>query len=92
MAKHLLITGRVQGVYYRASFAEQAHALQLSGWVCNRSDGAVEAMVRGDAGALENIIGWARRGPPAAQVQDVVVTDISDDTVPPGRFAVVAGA
>jgi acylphosphatase len=90
MAKHLLITGRVQGVYYRASFEERAKALNLSGWVRNRVDGSVEAMVRGDADAIEKIIAWARRGPPAAQVHEVAVVEVNNDTVPPGSFAVVA--
>jgi acylphosphatase len=80
MAKHLIIVGVVQGVGYRASFEAQARALELSGWVRNRSDGSVEAMVRGDAAALQKIIDWARLGPAGAQVRKVSVVD-SDDAL-----------
>jgi acylphosphatase len=80
MAKHLIIVGVVQGVGYRASFEAQARALELSGWVRNRSDGSVEAMVRGDATALQKIIDWARLGPAGAQVRKVLVVD-SDDAL-----------
>lgn len=88
MAKHLVITGRVQGVGYRASFEAQARALQLYGWVRNRRDGSVEALVRGDAAALEKIISWSKRGPGAAVVSDVKVTEKDDATAPDNRFDV----
>jgi acylphosphatase len=78
MAKHLIITGIVQGVGYRASFMYQARTLQLSGWVRNRLDGSVEAIVSGDAQAVQSIIDWAWRGPSNAQVSDVVVVDVDD--------------
>lgn len=89
MAKHLRITGVVQGVGYRASFERQARALRLSGWVRNRSDGSVEAVVHGDAEAVEKILAWSRRGPPAARVSDVAVTEIGDASVEPARFDVL---
>ena len=76
--KHLRITGFVQGVGYRASFEREACALGLSGWVRNRLDGSVEAVVFGKAKALWKIIAWSRRGPAAARVQDVAVTDVDD--------------
>lgn len=72
MALHLQITGRVQGVGYRAAFERQARQLGLSGWVRNRHDGSVEAVVDGDAGALAQIQAWARRGPAGASVQQVL--------------------
>lgn len=78
MAKHLTITGIVQGVGYRASFAARANALQLSGWVRNRRDGSVEALVAGESDALDEIIAWARRGPPSARVDHVAVSDAED--------------
>lgn len=90
MAKHLIITGLVQGVGYRASFEAQARALKLAGWVRNRIDGSVEATVRGDATALESIVTWSRRGPAAARVRDVCVTEVDDASVPDGRFDVLA--
>lgn len=89
MAKHLLIVGLVQGVGYRASFEAQARALKLAGWVRNRADGAVEAVVRGDPDAMARIIAWARRGPTAAQVRDVAVTDMDDALIPDGYFEVL---
>ena len=90
MARHLLITGLVQGVGYRASFEAQARALKLKGWVRNRIDGSVEAMVKGDAQTLDAIVAWARRGPSLARVDDVKVAEVGDDAVPGDRFDVVA--
>jgi acylphosphatase len=71
--RHLIITGRVQGVAYRASMARQADALGINGWVRNRSDGSVEAMVAGTPEQVAAMMNWARRGPPAAQVEHVAV-------------------
>lgn len=71
--RHLVITGRVQGVWYRASMAQEAQRLGVTGWVRNRSDGSVEAMVAGNAEQVAAIMNWARRGPPAAQVEHVAV-------------------
>ncbi|NEX61316.1 acylphosphatase [Noviherbaspirillum galbum] len=90
MARHLVITGKVQGVGYRASFESEARRLGLWGWVRNRTDGSVEAMVDGEARALEAILAWARRGPASARVDDVVVEEVGDAGITPGRFDVVA--
>jgi len=82
MGKRLLITGLVQGVGYRYAFSDQAQALGLAGWVRNRRDGSVEALVQGDAAALQAIIAWAHRGPPAARVDRVAVTDDATSASP----------
>lgn len=81
MAKHLRITGLVQGVSYRASFQKQAQALGLAGWVCNRLDGSVEATVKGTPDAVQLIINWAGHGPTDARVEKVTVTDVEDALV-----------
>lgn len=86
MAKHLIITGVVQGVGYRASFMHEARLQKLSGWVRNRLDGSVEAIVSGDAPALQAIIDWAWRGPSSAQVHNVAVFDVDDALVTHGKF------
>lgn len=69
----LQILGKVQGVYYRASMVDAARRLQVTGWVRNRSDGSVEAMACGTQAQLERLTEWARRGPPAAMVAEVVI-------------------
>ncbi len=66
--RHLRISGRVQGVGYRDALRRQALACGLAGWVRNRRDGSVEAVLQGDARGVEDVIAWARRGPPAARV------------------------
>ncbi len=69
--RHLRISGRVQGVGYRDALRRQALASGLAGWVRNRRDGSVEAVLQGDARSVEDVIAWARRGPPAARVDRV---------------------
>ena len=73
MVKHLLIHGIVQGVGFRYHFSEQAQFLGITGWVRNRRGGSVEAMIAGTPEAVEALLAWARRGPPAAQVDRVEV-------------------
>jgi acylphosphatase len=69
---YLHISGRVQGVWYRESLRMEAERLEVTGWVRNRRDGAVEAMVQGEDAALAALIAWAKVGPPAARVDAVV--------------------
>jgi acylphosphatase len=73
MVRHLVIHGRVQGVGFRESMRWEAERLGVTGWVRNRSDGAVEAMVQGSPEAVQAMVAWARRGPPAAAVERVDV-------------------
>lgn len=67
----LRITGRVQGVGYREALRSEAARLGLTGWVRNRADGSVEALAQGSSEALAQLLAWARRGPPAARVEEV---------------------
>ena len=67
----LVIHGRVQGVGYRESMREAAQHLGIAGWVRNRLDGTVEAVVSGTPEAIEAIVEWSRRGPGTARVDRV---------------------
>jgi acylphosphatase len=75
----LRITGRVQGVGYRAWALQMASRPGLRGWVRNRSDGSVEALVIGEDDAVARLIEACREGPFGARVSDVVVSDADDD-------------
>lgn len=70
---HVVIRGKVQGVYYRYATREQAEMLGVKGWVKNRRDGTVEAVFEGDEEAVRRIIAWCHQGPPAARVTGVQV-------------------
>ncbi len=71
---HLLISGRVQGVFYRAFTEETARSLGLSGWVCNTSGGDVEAVFEGEKRDIERAIEKCHQGPPTSRVSRVDVT------------------
>ena len=81
IAFRLVITGRVQGVFYRESMRMQAEKLGVTGWVQNRADGAVEAHVQGTPEAVDALVAWAHVGPPAARVNDVHISEVN-----PGGF------
>jgi len=68
LARKLQIQGQVQGVGFRESMKREALRCGVTGWVRNREDGSVEAFVQGDAAAIEDILQWARLGPPASRV------------------------
>ena len=75
VTRHLIISGLVQGVWYRESLREAADAQGVTGWVRNRLDGSVEAMVQGEADRVDALIDWCRRGPPQARVAGVEIED-----------------
>ena len=78
MRRRLVITGKVQGVWYRDWFVGEAKALALTGWVRNRRDGSVEALVDGSDSAVAAMIAKAREGSPASRVEDVTASDSHD--------------
>ena len=80
--KRLIISGRVQGIGYRVWMVEKARALGVSGWVRNRIDGSVEALVAGDTPTVEELLRLCRRGPRMAEV--VSIEDELAD--PPEQF------
>jgi acylphosphatase len=67
----LVIRGRVQGVYFRASTQREARRLGLSGWVKNRPDGGLEVLAEGEEASIRELYGWAQKGPSAARVDRV---------------------
>jgi len=73
--RHLLIRGLVQGVGFRHGLRRAALAAGATGWVRNRRDGRVEAVVRGSPAQLAAVLDWARRGPPGARVDELVDAD-----------------
>jgi acylphosphatase len=68
---HLMVRGRVQGVYFRASAQREARRLGLTGWVKNKSDGAVEILAEGEESSIRELYSWAQKGPSAARVDRV---------------------
>lgn len=79
ITKNLLIKGRVQGVGFRYSLQFIANRLGLAGWVRNRRDGSVEALIQGEETSVQQVIQWAQQGPSNAHVEDVDVSDGSGD-------------
>jgi acylphosphatase len=71
MGVHLIVSGRVQGVWFRAGTREQALLLRLSGWAKNCSNGTVEIHAEGEREILDKLITWCRKGPPLAQVSNL---------------------
>jgi acylphosphatase len=76
---HLRITGRVQGVGFRDALRTEAITRRLVGWVRNRRDGSVEAVVQGEPAQIDSLIGWARIGPPTARVHEVLARPASGE-------------
>lgn len=88
IAKRCLIEGQVQGVGYRQSMQYMAKKLGLTGWVRNRRDGSVEAIVCGDETAVSQILSWAERGPRLSQVTQVLVSEAACPET--GEFVILA--
>lgn len=82
--KHVLISGRVQGVWYRGWTVQQAQALNLVGWVRNLSDGRVEAVFHGPVERVRAMIEACRQGPPAARVDRIDIDQWAE--APPVGF------
>lgn len=73
-ARHVVIHGRVQGVWFRGWMRQEAAALGLRGWVRNRRDGTVEALLQGEPVVLDKMLDRCRQGPPAAKVLDISIS------------------
>jgi acylphosphatase len=73
--RRVVVTGRVQGVWFRESCRQEAVSRSVAGWVRNRFDGAVEASFEGESGAVLAMVAWCRTGPPLAEVDAVEVVD-----------------
>jgi acylphosphatase len=86
IAKRCLVSGKVQGVFYRASTAERARALGLTGYAKNLADGRVEVLACGEQAAVQELMDWLWQGPAAAKVQAVDVAD-ADATQAPRDFS-----
>jgi acylphosphatase len=84
--RRLRVFGLVQGVGYRASLVAEAERLGIKGWVRNRLDGSVEALVQGEATQLDKLTAWAHKGPRMASVSHVEVTDATE-AASAARFA-----
>jgi acylphosphatase len=87
ITRRLTIRGRVQGVGYRYALCDEAERLGVTGWVRNRRDGSVEAIAHGEPDRVEELVAWARRGPPGSRVEDVQV-DSPHDQGPFARFEI----
>ena len=74
-AVHVYVSGKVQGVFYRASTKNKANKLGLNGWVKNRKDGRVEAFFEGEEEKVQQMISWCWQGSSAAEVDDVMVEE-----------------
>jgi acylphosphatase len=84
VARHVRVTGRVQGVFFRAWTQGEARELGVSGWIRNCSEGAVEAHLEGEEDAVTRMVERMRRGPSNAQVEDVDAEDVPPEGL--GRF------
>ena len=87
VAKRCVVSGKVQGVWFRASAKREADRLGITGHARNLADGNVEVLACGEADAVAMLIEWLHAGPPQAQVESVVVAD-ADDSTPSSAFQI----
>ena len=73
--RKVIVSGRVQGVFFRARCRNAARSAGVSGWVSNEPDGTVHAVFEGERGAVDSMVAWCRNGPPQAIVDDVEVIE-----------------
>jgi len=86
IARHVRVTGRVQGVFFRVWARDEAQSLGITGWVRNCGDGSVEAQLEGDAEAVDELLDQIREGPPGARVNDLCVEEADPEGL--GTFEV----
>lgn len=77
-SKSILVKGKVQGVFFRASAKRMAESLNLFGWVKNTNSGDVEIMISGELSNIEKFISWSQKGPEKAVVEKILVTDSNE--------------
>ncbi len=82
-----LVSGRVQGVSFRAATAARARSLAVTGWARNLPDGRVEVLACGERPAVERLVAWLWKGPVLARVDDVACSEAHDVTAPPADFS-----
>jgi acylphosphatase len=86
--RQIRVSGRVQGVGFRYALRDEARRLGVRGWVRNRADGSVEALLSGDEAAVSALVAWAQRGPRAARVQSVRDEAPAADAGEPSDFEI----
>ena len=79
LSRHIIISGRVQGVFFRKNAREKAEELKLFGWVKNTTDDKVEIFVQGNENEMNDFIEWCRQGSPKAKVENVYVEAKEND-------------
>jgi acylphosphatase len=87
---HLIIKGKVQGVFFRATAREVAEELQVKGWIRNTEEGNVEAIVSGSDEQLQKFTTWCKKGPERAIVTDVIISKIEEQHF--SEFKVIRGS
>ena len=86
VTRQIRVRGQVQGVGFRQAMRREAERAGVRGWVRNRSDGSVEALVQGEAAAVARLVDWARRGPPAARVDELQESESAASEPQHARF------